>query len=207
MGDRHGSAGWLADSHEGEGEVVVVFNPDGKSFVTGFQDATIQVWDATHRPIRKVVRNRGLPVAFTPDGQSLIIGSGPAQIWDLANWQAQRPSPLGVEESMSVASVRTARPSLSDIRAVKLRLWDAVTGLAVGALMRHEERVRDVVFSPDGEVMLSGSNDNTARLWDVASGKQIGFPTAQGPVVAVAFSPDGKIFLQPAAMDGACLGF
>jgi eukaryotic-like serine/threonine-protein kinase len=184
-------------SHEGEGEVVVVFNPDGKSFVTGFQGATIQVWDsATHRPIRKVVRNRGLPVAFTPDGQSLIIRSGPAQIWDLANGKPKGPVLLVSEESMSVALSPDGKTIAIGHQSGELRLWDAVTGLAVGALMRHEERVRDVVFSPDGEVMLSGSNDNTARLWDVASGKQIGFPIQhQGPVVAVAFSPDGKNFL------------
>ena len=92
-------------------------------------------------------------------------------------------------------SVLTVRPSLLDIRAV-----NSVSGTPLRVSppegLRHEERVRDVVFSPDGEVMLSGSNDNT-RLWGMfASGTQIGFPIQhQGPVVAVAFAPDGKNFL------------
>jgi WD40 repeat protein len=43
---------------------------------------------------------------------------------------------------------------------------------------------------------LTGSVDNTARLWDVATGKQIGPDLQhQNRVLLVAFSPDGKTVL------------
>jgi WD40 repeat protein len=50
-----------------------------------------------------------------------------------------------------------------------------------------------VAFSPDGKTLASGSDDNTIKLWDVATGKEQA--TLKGHtawVASVAFSPDGK---------------
>jgi WD40 repeat protein len=44
-------------------------------------------------------------------------------------------------------------------------LWDVQTGEEVRRFIGHSNQVRDVSFSPDGQYILTASNDNTARLW------------------------------------------
>jgi WD40 repeat protein len=60
----------------------------------------------------------------------------------------------------------------------------------------HTAKVRSLVFSPNGNTILTGSDDSTARLWDIKNGKPIiVFIGNTGPVQSVAFSPDGKTVL------------
>ena len=56
--------------------------------------------------------------------------------------------------------------------------------------------MNSAAFSPDGRCVLTGSRDNTTRLWDVATGKPIGPPIPHpGSVVRVAFGLDGTTIL------------
>ncbi|PQE19017.1 hypothetical protein CJF31_00011382 [Rutstroemia sp. NJR-2017a BVV2] len=68
--------------------------------------------------------------------------------------------------------------------------WNAMLQTLEG----HTDWVNSVAFSPDGKQVASGSDDETVRLWDTATGQQI-LPTLEGhtdSVHSVAFSPDGK---------------
>ncbi len=56
----------------------------------------------------------------------------------------------------------------------------------------HSGIVRSVAFSPDGHTVVTGSEDNTLKLWDVASGRELRTLSGHSDkVISVAFSPDG----------------
>ena len=71
-------------------------------------------------------------------------------------------------------------------------------------LLGHEALVNDLAFSSNGRVLASGSNDGTAKLWDVSSGEcieTIRMPVHLNdilrgkkayPAISVAFSVDGE---------------
>jgi WD40 repeat protein len=49
-----------------------------------------------------------------------------------------------------------------------------------------------VAFSPDGRRIVSGSHDNTVKVWDAATGQEMLTLERQMSVFSVAFSPDGQ---------------
>ncbi len=80
-------------------------------------------------------------------------------------------------------------------RQVQLTLLNTVDNVAApNTLGGHAKAVNGVSFSPDGKILASASSDNTVKLWDTATGKEIKTLTGHTYVIHdVSFSPDGKI--------------
>ena len=58
----------------------------------------------------------------------------------------------------------------------------------------HAEYVRSVAFSPDGKLFASGSNDNSVKIWDVASRRELRTLTGHTDhVLSIRFSSDGSL--------------
>jgi WD40 repeat protein len=73
----------------------------------------------------------------------------------------------------------------------KVRLWDALTGRAGQEYKLHEQRVRDLAFSPDGTQLVTVSEDRTIRITELASGDEFFLATGNAKVMAVTFcGPD-----------------
>ena len=61
-------------------------------------------------------------------------------------------------------------------------------------LKGHSQAVRGIAFSPDGETIATASYDETIKLWNWKTGKQLATLAGHSQdVECVAFSPDGKI--------------
>ena len=56
----------------------------------------------------------------------------------------------------------------------------------------HDGSVTSIVFSPDGSILASGSDDGTIRLWE-ASGGSHKSTLEHGSVTSIVFSPDSKM--------------
>jgi WD40 repeat protein len=77
-----------------------------------------------------------------------------------------------------------------------VKIWKLSTKKAVATLRGHEGAVYQVAFSHDGKwVATAGWGDKTARVWEVAGGREIQRLVHNDPVHAVAFTPDGKTLI------------
>jgi WD40 repeat protein/serine/threonine protein kinase/tetratricopeptide (TPR) repeat protein len=145
-------------------------------------------------------------IAVSPDGHTILAGTshpyqkkGEATLWDAAAGQLLRTFSFTVP-ILSVAfspDGRTAATGsgMPGTAQGEVRLWDVATGRHLWTLT-HQGPIRVVLFSPDGRTLASASDDHTARLWDVASGKPRGAALVHNaPVRALAFSADGGLLL------------
>ena len=74
-------------------------------------------------------------------------------------------------------------------------VWRLSDGLLVQRLHDHDhtDRIRSVAFSPNTLHLVSGSNDQTATVWDIRSGHALlRLEGHQGTVLTVAYSPNGS---------------
>ena len=92
-----------------------------------------------------------------PSSASGILTPEPA-------WQFCRATPT---KCSRLSFTRTACGWLSAGRNRAVWLWDLGTGQEVARLTGHTDYVFSLAFSPDGQSLVSGSGDGTARIWDI----------------------------------------
>jgi WD40 repeat protein len=58
----------------------------------------------------------------------------------------------------------------------------------------HTGGVNSVAYSPNGQRIISGSDDSTIRIWDAETGTAIGEPlwATLPSVLSIAYSPNGR---------------
>lgn len=80
------------------------------------------------------------------------------------------------------------------------RIWDVAQGRPLIDLRGHTHSLTTAKFSPDGQLVVTASQDGTARVWRVADGQPITvYRGHRGMVADVQFSVDGRRVLSSGA--------
>ncbi|CUU37294.1 WD40 repeat [Armatimonadetes bacterium DC] len=163
---------------------------DGMWAATG--GSYLRIWNCrTGRLHLDTARDRTLTkenpahtLAFSPDGRYLVSGSA------------------GLKEfQRAMSCVPRCEPT-----SPQITLWEVSSGKLVRRWGNHEGGVWSLAFSPDGKWLASGDGKGVIRLWkmpEAALAHTLSLPhplcgyTSEpypeaGPVLALAFSPDGK---------------
>lgn len=205
-----------------------IFSPDNKLIVTVSDDTTVRLWDASTGKEINILRGHSAAVRdviFSPDGKLLVTGSNDNTliIWDvnsgkqLTVLRGHSGAIAGIAGQSGLAFSPDGRYLASASSDGTARLWDWQTISRQRILLSgHTNPVYSAVFSPDGKQVLSASNnitlrksavlmyhpDETARLWDALTGRQL--TTLSGHAFGLhnaVFSPDGQTILT-AGSDG-----
>ncbi|KAL2812483.1 WD40-repeat-containing domain protein [Aspergillus granulosus] len=75
-------------------------------------------------------------------------------------------------------------------------------GAELQTLIGHSNTVSSLAFSPNGQLLASGSFDKTVKLWDLSTGQLCQTLVGHsGYVVSLAFSPNGQLLASSARTD------
>ncbi|KAJ3992784.1 WD40-repeat-containing domain protein, partial [Lentinula boryana] len=94
------------------------------------------------------------------------------------------------QSSLHTVYKRCCHPRKQAVFSAQMLTWPDQQVIYRG----HTSGVNAVAFSPDGKRIVSGSDDDSIRIWNADTGEVIGNPLQghSNAVTSVAFSPDGK---------------
>lgn len=160
----------VAASPPRDARVVCALSPGGERVFWADEFGAMGIADA--RTLRDEVSHDASPVAFTcadwsPDGRTLALGDGEGRVHfytaDL------KPKAELTAHQQPVWSIRFSPDSsrlLSTGHDTAVRIWDVATTAELLTLRGHELWVSDARMTACGRWIVSGSPDNTIRLWD-----------------------------------------
>ena len=141
---------------------------------------------------------------LSADGKFLVTAHHEkATLWDVATGRAIRD----FGHAGSVSSIAGTGKWLVTAAGDTAKLWNTETGAEIRTFQgENVKSVNSVAMSDDGKLLVTGGWDSdaqgqidvmnllgSARLWDVATGKEIrNFGTQNAVVTSVAMSKDGK---------------
>jgi serine/threonine protein kinase len=202
----------------------LLISADGKTGMSISADGTVGLWDMIQGQKKlqspRLGEFRLLNAAISEDGKrGLVVYNGLALKIDLATFKrfgteiVTAPYMASkLDDAVRTVAVSTDRKALIGGIDGKLFLFDWTEKTKPKALKGHDEAVLCSLFSPSGQVAATGGGgvlqvgalqpgkDNAVRMWDIAGATMKW--KAEGharPVVALAFSSDGKLLASGSA--------
>ena len=174
----------------------VTVSPDGRTAlatVSENDDDAAKLWDITSGRILRTYTGASDPIAFAPDGRTVLSGGENAiKLWDVASGQEIRTFPKSPSYITSFAFSPDGRTALSALGDNTVKLWNVANAREIKIFDGYSDAVNAMAFSPNGRTALFGGDDSKVRLWDIENQRVL--RTFRGhflSVDSVAFSPDG----------------
>ncbi|KAG2127929.1 uncharacterized protein EDB93DRAFT_181708 [Suillus bovinus] len=138
-----------------------------------------------------------LAIAVFPDGRRMVTGSTDKtlRLWDLKNGLVLKNMEGHYDMVWTVVISRDEKIITSGGDKGELIVWHSVTGeFLTKPIKAHSWSIFSMDFSPDSKLLVTGSRDQTTKLWCTKTWTLQGNPIAcRSAVYCVRYSPDGEL--------------
>lgn len=168
--------GALIRQISGFGNIIwsIRFGPDNRTLLVGGTEG-LSLWDAqTGEQIQVFDQdNEYYAVTISPDGQIAMGGGYHGLCFYYIESGEKIDCPQEFADTSLYALDFSPTENLLAAAGRDIYLIDFTTRKQIRSLQGHTGTVPALRFSSNGEQLISGSEDGSARLWDVASGRQL----------------------------------
>jgi WD40 repeat protein len=203
---------WVISDHVNEVNSLA-FSTDGQTLVSVGADSTVKIWHTGALDLIDILHKHHGDVrcvAFTPDGKMLATGGHDRKIlfWNLRDRQVENTLSLDDTAAHSMVLSQDGKILITGSYR-KIKVWETSSTLnqknlpdiqPIYTLMGHSHIVSSLAMSADAKFLVSGSQDQTIRVWNLATGELV--HTLKGhrdSVNTVALSPDEQIIASGSA--------
>lgn len=176
--------------------LATAFSSDGLTMVVAIPSQVI-VYDTTTDTL---VKSFPLPsvqissIAISNNKQTIAVSESSGTVRLLTVSDGSLKQTLAGTEKVLDLSFSPDDGIVASAAGRDINLFDANTGTLIKKLSRHDSAVNAIAFSPNGRFIASGSDDRTAIIWQIDSGKSKHVLKGHDQTVrAVRFSPDGNL--------------
>lgn len=197
---QYGLAGWPGATIQTDSAVrSLAFSPDSRTIAIGQNDATVRLYRTFDPGFFLLLEGHNLPVSslvFSEDGKYLLTGShdGRLNVWRVDGGALVSRLLDGPDAILGLTLSRDGK-FLAAGGYRKAWIWevDGEKFRRVGVQEYTGSFVNDLVFSPDGDLLILAVSDGTIWIRRVPHGEvlyRLGGQTKKA--LAVAISPDGR---------------
>jgi WD40 repeat protein len=156
---------------------ILAISPDGHDLVAADCQGRLWWWNLNQGDLVEVIELADPPtlitaLTFSPDGETLAVGTNTGQIWLYPIRTATPADSLSQHASRVTALAFTARGGVlaSADQQGQIYLWEVASGVCQRHWPAHRGLIQELNFNADGDRLISLGEDQSVHLWDLPQG-------------------------------------